>query len=82
MLPIRYSLEIGALLKHVRKRAGMTQVEVAAAIGFNTSTNISGYERGKRIPDPSTIILILRACGYQLAIIPLEEECPTPLLAA
>jgi transcriptional regulator with XRE-family HTH domain len=74
MLRLRYSLEMGKLLKHVRLLAGKTQVGVAEDIGFNTSTNISGYEHGKRIPDLSTIILILRECGYQLAIVPLEEE--------
>lgn len=74
MLRLRYSLEMGALLKHVRKLAGMTQTAVADSIGFNTSTNISGYERGARAPDLSTVVLILRACGYQLAVVPLEPE--------
>ena len=74
MWRIRYSLQAGGLLRLARLQAGMTQVGVADAIGFNTSTNISGYERGKRVPDLSTMIIILRACGYQLAIVPLEDE--------
>lgn len=78
MLRVHYSLEIGRLLHHVRKQAGMTQVEVADHIGFNTSTNISGYERGARIPDLSTIVLILRACGKQLAIVDLEPDPEPP----
>lgn len=74
MLRIQYSLQLGQLLKQVRLEAGMTQTAVADSIGFNTSTNLSGYERGARIPDVSTVVMILRACGKQLAIVDLEPE--------
>ena len=81
MRRIRYSLELGSHLRSIRKEARLTQTQVAERSGVNFETNICGYEHNRRMPDISTVILILRACGKQLAIVDLEEECPTPPLA-
>ena len=40
----------GALLKHVRKRAGMTQGDLAAAVGYSVSF-VSVLEQNRRLPD-------------------------------
>ncbi|MEZ4617406.1 MAG: helix-turn-helix transcriptional regulator [Caldilineaceae bacterium] len=40
----------GALLKQLRKRAGMTQRDLAAALGYSDSL-ISSLEKGQRQPD-------------------------------
>jgi predicted ATPase/DNA-binding XRE family transcriptional regulator len=44
----------GQLLRHLRKRAGMTQGDLAAATGYSVSF-ISALERDKRRPDASTV---------------------------
>jgi len=62
----------GELLKRLRKRAGMTQDDLAAAIGYSRSL-IGALERNDRLPDVEVVIqTYLPALG-------LQEE---PLLAA
>ena len=62
----------GELLKRLRKRAGMTQDDLAAATGYSRSL-IGALERNDRLPDVEVVIqTYLPALG-------LQEE---PLLAA
>ena len=62
----------GDLLKRLRKRAGMTQDDLAAAIGYSRSL-VGALERNDRLPDIEVVIqTYLPALG-------LQEE---PLLAA
>ena len=62
----------GDLLKRLRKRAGMTQDDLAAAIGYSRSL-VGALERNERLPDVAVVIqTYLPALG-------LQEE---PLLAA
>ena len=62
----------GDLLKRLRKRAGMTQDDLAAATGYSRSL-IGALERNDRLPDVEVVIqTYLPALG-------LQEE---PLLAA
>jgi predicted ATPase/transcriptional regulator with XRE-family HTH domain len=62
----------GELLKRLRKRAGMTQDDLAAAIGYSRSL-VAALERNLRLPDVEVVIqTYLPALG-------LQEE---PLLAA
>jgi len=44
------AISFGILLKQLRKRAGMTQRDLAAALGYSDSL-ISGLEKGQRQPD-------------------------------
>lgn len=44
------SLTFGSLLRYLRKQAGMTQGDLAAALGYSTSL-ISSLETGDRLPD-------------------------------
>ena len=44
----------GDLLRHLRKRAGMTQGDFAAAAGYSISY-ISALEKNQRRPDPRTV---------------------------
>ncbi len=44
----------GQLLRHLRKRAGMTQGDLAAAAGYSVS-HISALEKGQRQPDPQAV---------------------------
>ncbi|MEZ4731577.1 MAG: helix-turn-helix transcriptional regulator [Caldilineaceae bacterium] len=49
----------GALLKQLRKCAGMTQRDLAAALGYSDSL-ISSLEKGQRQPDMAMVRLHLR----------------------
>lgn len=49
-MPLTSTPTFGAFLKQLRKRAGMTQRDLAAALGYSDSL-ISGLERGQRQPD-------------------------------
>ncbi|MEZ4617424.1 MAG: helix-turn-helix domain-containing protein [Caldilineaceae bacterium] len=48
------TLSFGPLLKQLRKRAGMTQRDLAAALGYSDSL-ISSLEKGQRQPDMSMV---------------------------
>lgn len=58
-------LAFGMLLRQLRKAAGMTQRDLAAALGYSDSL-ISGLETGQRQPDPDAILpLFVPALGLQ-----------------
>ncbi len=44
----------GDLLKHLRKRAGLTQRELGIAVGYS-ETHITRLEGNARVPDPATV---------------------------
>lgn len=56
-----------ALLREARRRAGLTQVELAARAGVAQSV-ISAYERGRREPGLATLLRLVEASGCQLAL--------------
>lgn len=49
-MSVTQTLPFGTLLKQLRKRAGMTQRDLAAALGYSDSL-ISSLEKGQRLPD-------------------------------
>lgn len=49
-MSVMQTVPFGTLLKQLRKRAGMTQRNLAAALGYSDSL-ISGLEKGQRQPD-------------------------------
>lgn len=49
-MSVSTTLAFGSLLKQLRKRAGMTQRDLAAALGYSDSL-ISGLEKAQRLPD-------------------------------
>lgn len=58
-------LTFGILLKTLRKTAGMTQRDLAAALGYSDS-QISGLEKGQRTPDLDAVMLrFVPALGLQ-----------------
>ncbi len=64
-MSVASTLAFGTLLRQLRKRAGMTQRDLAAALGYSDSL-ISGLEQGKRQPDVETVIQrFLPALGLQ-----------------
>ena len=60
--------DIGALVREARRRAGLTQAELAAAIGTKQSV-VSRWERGHDVPRADTLVEILRACGFETDLI-------------
>lgn len=72
MYPTGMSPTFGDLLKQLRKRAGMSQTDLAAAIGYSRSL-VGALEQNQRLPDVETVVrTYLPALG-------LQDE---PLLAA
>jgi predicted ATPase len=53
-MSVTHPLPFGTLLKQLRKRAGMTQRDLAAALGYSDSL-ISGLEKAQRQPDVETV---------------------------
>ncbi|HVT22532.1 MAG TPA: helix-turn-helix transcriptional regulator [Mycobacteriales bacterium] len=57
----------GELLRDVRRRAGLSQHELARRSGV-ASTLISAYENGRRVPGGDTLIRLIEACGGSIAV--------------
>ena len=53
---------VGEILADARRKANLTQVELAALLGKPQSV-VSGYEAGKRRVDVVEFLLIVRALG-------------------
>jgi transcriptional regulator with XRE-family HTH domain len=62
---------LGRTLRWARKRAGMTQHDLARAAGL-TQANIARIEAGTVVPRSATLIGILHATGNQLAVEPID----------
>jgi transcriptional regulator with XRE-family HTH domain len=61
---------VGKLVKLVRERAGMTQAELGAAIGYSFEL-VSSVERGRRVPKPEFLTKadeVLHADGVLAAL--------------
>ena len=61
------SLDGGDLIRICRKRAGMTQRELAAKVGI-TATSLWRYETGKDMPRWDKVVWCLSVCGYTFEI--------------
>ena len=57
----------GALLRQARKRAGLSQVDLAARAGVTQSV-ISAYESGQRQPSLPALARLVDAAGFELAL--------------
>ncbi|MGH8982829.1 MAG: helix-turn-helix domain-containing protein [Acidimicrobiia bacterium] len=57
-------LRTGLLIREARRRAGLSQAELAARLGTKQSV-ISRWERGLDTPRIDTLARILHACGFE-----------------
>lgn len=57
----------GALLREARKRAGLSQVELATRAGVTQSV-ISVYESEQRQPSIPVLARLIEAAGYELTL--------------
>jgi transcriptional regulator with XRE-family HTH domain len=55
-------------LRDVRRRAGLTQRELARRAGI-PATVLSAYERGRREPGTDVFLAIVRAAGFEPAFV-------------
>ncbi len=60
-------MEAAKLIRASRRRRGLTQAELATALGKNQSA-IARWEAGKVSPRVETLVEILRACGLDLEL--------------
>ncbi len=56
----------GDLVREARKRAGLTQAELAHRLGTSQSA-VARWERGTVHPSLETLRAIVRGCGFDLA---------------
>lgn len=57
----------GSLVREARKRAGLTQTELAERLG-KTQSEIGRWERGDVKPSLETVRSVIRACGLEVTI--------------
>jgi transcriptional regulator with XRE-family HTH domain len=60
-------MDAGAALQSARRRAGLSQAELAARTGTSQAT-ISVYESGRKQPSVATFSRLLAATGTRLAV--------------
>ncbi|WP_211355033.1 helix-turn-helix domain-containing protein [Blastococcus colisei] len=70
----------GSLLQEARRRAGMTQAQLAQRAG-TTQSAISAYESGRRQPSLPVLLGMLAATGHVLegSLVAAEPARPAPL---
>jgi transcriptional regulator with XRE-family HTH domain len=73
----------GDLLKEARKRAGLSQAELARRAGKPTSV-IGRWERGEVKPSLETLLSLVRSCGLELRfrLQPRDDAQDAAILAA
>ena len=64
---MRPELAAGHLLSEARRRAGLTQMELATRAGVTQSV-ISAYESGHRQPAVPTLAALIEATGHELVL--------------
>ena len=57
----------GLLIKEARKRAGLTQAQLARRMR-TTQSAIARWERGRSLPAFRTVVRAIRACGLDLHV--------------
>ncbi len=64
----------GALIREARRRAGLSQRELASRLGRAQSV-VARWERGTTSPSFDTVVDVVRNCGFELDVhlVPLDE---------
>jgi len=65
-------------IKEYRKRAGLTQVELATILNMSKGT-VSTWETGLRVPSTSVLLRICDVLNVTLAQLTGEEDAPKPV---
>jgi hypothetical protein len=70
------AVDLGATLREARRRAGLTQRQLAERAGTSKAA-VARYESGRVTPDLATFARLVEACGHQLAVTP-AAAAPDP----
>lgn len=70
-------MDVAASLRGARRRAGLTQAELARRAGTSQAT-ISAYEHGRKAPSVETLGRLLAAAGARLAAVPASTVVVRP----
>jgi transcriptional regulator with XRE-family HTH domain len=70
-------MDVPSLVRTARRRAGLTQAELAARSGTSQAT-ISAYEHGAKTPAPETLARVLAAAGMRLVAVPASSPVSVP----
>jgi transcriptional regulator with XRE-family HTH domain len=73
-------MDAGTMLQAARKRAGLTQGELAGRTGTSQAT-VSAYESGSKQPSVATFSRLLAATGSRLTVEPLRRPLAEPSAA-
>lgn len=60
---VRGEHELAALVRRARATAGMTQFDLAVAVGLKQNVSVSRYENGHSVPDPQIMERIVAVLG-------------------
>ena len=74
-------MDAGSLLRDARRRAELTQTELAELSGTSQAT-LSAYERGSKTPSADTLARVLAAAGVRLVAVPATRPVRIPGAAA
>lgn len=58
---------VWALVREARRRAGLTQAELARR-AHTSQSSIAAYERARTMPDLATLFRLVEACGLELRL--------------
>jgi transcriptional regulator with XRE-family HTH domain len=61
--PTDLTYAVGLRIRALRERAGMTQVELASAVGYKDGTSITFIEQGRNNIKPDVLLLLCTALG-------------------
>jgi transcriptional regulator with XRE-family HTH domain len=64
---------VWALVREARRRAGLTQLELARRAGTSQPA-IARYERARAMPDLATLHRIAEVCGFELRLELVEPD--------
>ncbi len=64
---------VWALVREARRRAGLTQLELARR-AHTSQSSIAGYERARTMPDLATLFRLVGACGLELRLELVEPD--------
>lgn len=61
--PTELTYSVGLRVRALRERAGMTQAELAARLGYKDSSSITFIEQGRNNIKPDVLLLLCTALG-------------------
>lgn len=61
--PTELTRAVGLRVRALREKAGMTQIELADAVGYRDSSSITFIEQGRNNMKPDVMVLLCTALG-------------------